>query len=354
MNVSLITVGDPDNVTGGYLYHRRMAEAAPHHGADLSFVSLSVTLPPLATLEGLRKVRQASSADVIVIDSLAARHTGLGLRQVPARVALVAMVHQPPGGIGGSALNHRLRAWLDLIAYRQVQRVLVASETLKKAIEANLVSNCDVVVAPPGKNLLPPTPGVDDDLRESRAIAVLCVANWLPHKGVLDALEATARLSPNAVTLHLVGDEQNDGAYARKVRSRILKPDLRDRVVTHGLVPAGDLAALYRGSDVFLLPSHTESYGTVYAEAMSAGLPVVGYEAGNLPNLAEHGREGLIAPKGRVDILARFLQRLAEDREDRTIMGEAARRKAQSFPTWDQTATRFFDALRETLLARTA
>ena len=43
---------------------------------------------------------------------------------------------------------------------------------------------------------------------------------------------------------------------------------------------------LYRSADVFVLPSYREPYGTVYGEAMAAGLPVVGWRAGNLPNLA--------------------------------------------------------------------
>ena len=58
------------------------------------------------------------------------------------------------------------------------------------------------------------------------------------------------------------------------------------------------MAALYRDADVFVLPSLREPYGTVYGEAMAAGLPVVGWRAGNLPHLAGHGREGLLVEPG--------------------------------------------------------
>ena len=45
--VSLVTLGSPEQLTGGYLYHRRMAEAAPDHDARVKFVSARWTRNPL-------------------------------------------------------------------------------------------------------------------------------------------------------------------------------------------------------------------------------------------------------------------------------------------------------------------
>jgi hypothetical protein len=47
LSVSLITLGDPGQLTGGYLYHRRMAEAAAAHNVRLRFVSFpALPFPP--------------------------------------------------------------------------------------------------------------------------------------------------------------------------------------------------------------------------------------------------------------------------------------------------------------------
>ena len=78
---------------------------------------------------------------------------------------------------------------------------------------------------------------------------------------------------------------------------------------------------------------------------MAAGLPVVGWRAGNLPHLAEHGREGLLAEPGDVDALAAALARLAGDDDLRRAMAAAAGPAAR--PTWAQSAALFFAALRE-------
>jgi glycosyltransferase involved in cell wall biosynthesis len=107
------------------------------------------------------------------------------------------------------------------------------------------------------------------------------------------------------------------------------------------------VAAFYRDADVFVLPSLREPYGTVYGEAMAAGLPVVGWRAGNLPHLATHDREGLILEPGDSQGLSRALERLATDQPHRHRLAAAAARRAQTFPTWAQTAERFFGELRE-------
>src|SRR4029450_12147456 len=104
-------------------------------------------------------------------------------------------------------------------------------------------------------------------------------------------------------------DDRADPGYGARVRARLARPDLAGRVVVHGPLPAARVAALYPAGDVLALPSLREPYGTVWGEAMAAGLPVVGWRAGNLPHLATDGREGLLANPGDVAGLRRALGR---------------------------------------------
>ncbi len=134
------------------------------------------------------------------------------------------------------------------------------------------------------------------DLRAGRKAALLSVGNWVARKGLLDLLEAVAALPADLVTLHLVGDTDAEPAYAAQVRIRLAAPDLVDRVVVHGQCSPEEVAGFYRAADMFALASLREPYGTVYGEAMAAGLPVVGWDAGNLPHLARDGVEGRVLP----------------------------------------------------------
>jgi glycosyltransferase involved in cell wall biosynthesis len=180
-------------------------------------------------------------------------------------------------------------------------------------------------------------------------MAAVCVANWLPSKGIVELLEAVSGLPDDVVTLHLVGDTATRGGYAGRVHERIERADLRDRVVVHGLIEPAAVHQMYQTVDAFVLPSFFETYGTVWGEAMAAGLPVVGWQAGNLPFLADHGRDGVLVPVGDVRALGRAIEWLARDSALRARLGRAAYIHAAARPTWDETAARFFAIIHEVL-----
>jgi glycosyltransferase involved in cell wall biosynthesis len=349
--VALLTLGDPARVSGGHLYHRRMAEAAPRHGARIAFLSFPERPFPLAAAAGpglLRRAR-ACGAHVLLLDSLAAPLAApwLGLRRPALPVA--AILHQPPGGVDHGPARARLRAPLDRLAYRQARLLLVVSELLAQQVAAQGFARGRVRVVPPGRDVAAAPPGATTDLRNGHRAAFLCVANWLEHKGILELLEAFARLPAGAGVLHLAGDEQVAPAYAARVAARLARPDLSGRVVRHGQLPREGVAALYASADVFVLPALRESYGTVWGEAAAFGLPVVGWRAGNLPHLVDHRKEGLMPAPGDADALAGALLELAGDEELRLRLGRSARDRALARPTWDESAAAFFTALRDIL-----
>jgi glycosyltransferase involved in cell wall biosynthesis len=345
LSVSLITLGDPNTLTGGYLYHRRLAELAPRHGAQLVFASFPGWPFPFPVLSGPRLLRVLSvqRPDVVVLDSIATAFLAPWMAAV--RGPVLAMVHQPPGGIDHGPVQRLAQAVLDRAAYRHVERVLVASQLLADQFSAQGFAD-KLVVIPPGRDVAPAAGGRQRDLHAGARAALLCVGNWVARKGILQALDAFARLPAGLARLHLVGDEQADPRYAARVRRRLARSDLAGRVECHGRLRREEVAALYRDADVFVLPSVREPYGTVYGEAMAAGLPVVGWRAGNLPFLADHGREGLLVGPGDVAGLALALRTLAEDGELRARLAAAARRRAATFLTWEQTAERFFAEVR--------
>ncbi len=346
---ALLTLGDPGRLTGGYLYHRRIAALAPRYGVRLEFVSFPERPFPLAAVDARRVLRQAHrrGAQVLVLDSIAAAYLGpwLALRDLDR--PLVAMLHQPPGGIDHGPLRRAVQARLDRLAYARASRLLVASESLAAQLVAAGMPRGLIEVVSPGRDVAAAPAAPARDLRQGRRAAFLCVGNWVPRKGIHDLLAAFARVPADAGTLHLVGDDRADARYAAWVRRRLAQPDLAGRVVVHGPVAAEEVAAFYAAADVFVLPSVIEPYGTVYGEAMALGLPVVGWRSGNLPYLAADGEEGLLLPPGDVAGLARALELLSRDEGLRRRLGVAARRRALAWATWDESAAAFCRAVRE-------
>jgi glycosyltransferase involved in cell wall biosynthesis len=346
--VSLVTLGDPGTLTGGYLYHQRIAALAPRFDARIRFVSVPAAPFPLPVVAGPWVLRRLARQrpDVLLLDSIAAGYLGPWLPARWPRTPVVAILHQPPGGIDHGRFRTAAQAALDRWAYRCASRLLAASATLAEDLRAAGLPPARLRVVPPGRDVAasPGTP--PGDLRRGRRAALLSVGNWVARKGLLDLLEAVSRLPDQAVTLHLVGDPDAEPAYAARVRARLAAPDLAGRVLVHGPLPVTQVAAFYAAADVFALASSREPYGTVYGEAMAAGLPVVGYAAGNLPHLARDGEEGLVVPPGDVAALTAALRRMVDDEALRARLGDAAARKASTFPTWEATAAELFGELR--------
>ena len=104
---------------------------------------------------------------------------------------------------------------------------------------------------------------------------------------------------------------------------------MAERVVFAGW--RDDIQALLRAMDIFAFPSLNEGMGKALVEAMYVGLPSVATAVGGVPELIEHGVEGLLVPARHPGKLASALEELARDEEKRRILGAAARQRAQAY-----------------------
>lgn len=314
------------------MYNRHMADAASLHGARLDLVET----------RGLRALQRAEGQ--IVIDSLVAWR--LAAERTPDRRPLAALVHQVPGGVSGPRLLRSLRRIADLALYRRCDLLIAASDSLAAELVSSGTPSSRIRVVPPGSDLAAPG-GAAKDLRQGRRLAVLNVANWTPNKGILELLDAVEPLAEADLRLHLVGSPTMDGRYAHRVAERLQDPGLAGKVVAHGPVAKAEMAAFYAGADVVVLTSRVEGYGTVVAEALSAGVPVVAWESGNMANLFEDGREGFVLAPGDIEGVTAALGGLAGDEDLLTKMRSSAERRGGELPTWEQSARLFYEALDE-------
>jgi glycosyltransferase involved in cell wall biosynthesis len=146
-----------------------------------------------------------------------------------------------------------------------------------------------------------------------------------PRKGPLDLVQAAPlirRHEPNARVV-IVGDEPFglNRAYADQV--------IASAEIEH--YPWSDNApGLMRHLDVLVLPSYEEPAGTVLAEAMAVGTPVVATRVDGLPEVVEDGVTGRLVPPGDPQALADAVIDVLGRRAD---MSEAAREHATRFHT---------------------
>jgi glycosyltransferase involved in cell wall biosynthesis len=118
-----------------------------------------------------------------------------------------------------------------------------------------------------------------------------------------------------------------------------------------GIVPPGEMDAYYAASDIFVLPSmFQETFGLVLLEAFSAGLPVIAFRSGGIPELVEDRSNGIIVPQGDEEGLYRSMKELMMDPELRDRLAGAAERVPAGFP-WENTVDRL-EAIYHDVLSR--
>jgi glycosyltransferase involved in cell wall biosynthesis len=150
------------------------------------------------------------------------------------------------------------------------------------------------------------------------------VGRLVPRKGALELVKAAPaiRAARREVRVVIVGDdpyEDEESSYAAAVRASS-KVDHVGRVAE----AAGILGHL----DVLVLPSRQEPFGTVVAEAMAAGVPVVATRVDGLPELVVDGVTGALVEPGDTAALAVAVLQVLERRDE---MGAAARERAARF-----------------------
>jgi glycosyltransferase involved in cell wall biosynthesis len=89
-----------------------------------------------------------------------------------------------------------------------------------------------------------------------------------------------------------------------------------------------ELVELLSASDLFLMPSQSESFGLSALEAMSCGVPVVSSSVGGLPELNVHGETGYIAEIGDVERMAKYAIELLTNDTRREMFAKAGRKRA--------------------------
>lgn len=99
-----------------------------------------------------------------------------------------------------------------------------------------------------------------------------------------------------------------------------------DHITFTGGVPHEKIAAYLETGDIFIFPSHYESFGIVCTEAMAAGKAVIGSKNGGMVEILDNGNCGLMTEINSVEI-AKNISRLILDSELRSRLGELARER---------------------------
>jgi glycosyltransferase involved in cell wall biosynthesis len=231
---------------------------------------------------------------------------------------------------------HRLLAPLTRWIWRRANRVVAVCESLGQ-LALHTLPDLRYAVVPNGVDLTLFHPADPATRFPSKRIRCLAVARLIERKGVGDLLRALALLERGRFELEIVGG----GADEQVLRDLATQLGVGQDVRFLGPLSRAKVAERYREADLFTLPSSAEAFGNVFAEALASGLPIVGSATGGIPDLVEHGSNGLLVPPGDVHALAGAIRYLADDPELRAEMSIRNRSKAEATLEWAQVTRRY-------------
>jgi N-acetyl-alpha-D-glucosaminyl L-malate synthase BshA len=152
------------------------------------------------------------------------------------------------------------------------------------------------------------------------------VSNFREVKRVKDVIRVFARIRrAMPATLLMIGDGPEREDAEKEARDLEVANDVRF------LGRIDSVASLLQASDLFLLPSQTESFGLAALEAMACGCPVVATRAGGIPEVIDDGLSGILEPVGSVEAMGRRAIELLRNRAAHATMREAAIAKAHQY-----------------------
>ncbi len=153
-------------------------------------------------------------------------------------------------------------------------------------------------------------------------------------------VEAFAKLAKNYPDWHVElwgGGNDSKTSYVMELQNQIHRYRLENQVFIKG--ESNHIIDQYEHSDIFCFPSANEGFPLAMTEAMSAGLPVVGFKnCTAVAELIDNGKTGILVDDG-AEALAQGLKILMDDRGRRIKIGEAARAAMEKFSpeiVWDK------------------
>jgi glycosyltransferase involved in cell wall biosynthesis len=216
---------------------------------------------------------------------------------------------------------------LEAAAYRQMTHIFTFGDYVRRnLIEHYGVPAAHVTAVGSGMGSIRPYRGPKD----YRAAQLLFVAkHYFEQKGgrlVLDAFRVIARQRPEA-RLTVVGAEPPRDHAVPMPNVEFLP-----------YVPWAQLERLFREATLLVQPMLNDPWGQVYLEALLSRAPVVGLARNGLPEIAGHGRYGVLVDEPRADALAAAVLSALDEPQRLAAMALAGQQHVLETYSWDRVA----------------
>ena len=239
---------------------------------------------------------------------------------VTARRLGLRRVVSPRGMLDGWAMSYH--SWKKRLAWHAYQErdlrsanAFCATSKLEAEAIRNLGLAQPIAIIPNGVDV----PTFEERRPRSVDRVVLFLSRLHEKKGVLDLIAAWASAPRPGWRLVIAGPDE--GGYRRVLEDAVARAGVMTSVTFAGAVAGQAKHALLRDAEVFVLPSYSENFGIVVAEALAYGVPVITTHATPWEELSDHNC-GWWIPTGTEALKGALMLAMALSSEERRSMGQ--------------------------------
>lgn len=247
--------------------------------------------------------------------------------------------------------HHRLRKQAAWKLYQH--RDLLSCTSLHATSEAEAVQfrrlglNQPVIILPNGVSL-PESQHQQHVDNQSTKREVVFLSRIHPKKGLLNLITAWKQVARDGWQLRIVGSDE--GGHRREIENAVTENALQGSVMVSDPVYSEEKWDLLRNADVMVLPSFSENFGIVVAEALAVGTPVITTTGTPWSKLQEHRCGWYVEPTSE-GIAASLSTAMSSSREELAAMGDRGRRWVRQEFQWSEIGHRMLQSY-EWLLSR--
>ncbi|MCS7124306.1 MAG: glycosyltransferase family 4 protein [Candidatus Bathyarchaeota archaeon] len=270
-----------------------------------------------------------------------------------------ALKHEPFLGLNGNekivrSFNSLLRFFEHKLLERSDKIIAVSTHTKMELLEHYDVSANKVHVIYNGVdiNKFKPTDEKDKVKREMGFVddkVVLYVGRLYRRKGLRTLLKAVPFILRKIKDVKFVISGKGFRNEEKELRVLASKLKVEKNVFFLGYTPDDKLPKLYQAAEVFVLPSVYEGMPFTLLEALASGLPVVATNVGGIPEVVNHGENGLLVKSQDLQGLVEGILYLLENPDFAHEMGLSGRKTVEKNFSWQKVARQVLEVYNEVL-----
>jgi glycosyltransferase involved in cell wall biosynthesis len=311
MNISFLIPGSEQDISGGHIYNRAIAQAINQgeHRCTIIYASSKDEF-----IEQLEKTHE-----VLLIDAWGLHDIEPHTLEQPFHL----MVHHP------LALDTTVEGdpEKENIFWNKAQSIIVTGEEVETYVRAKTKTPIHLV-----------EPGIDVSFQRKSYPKypkyLVGLGSFIERKGDLLLLDVL-KLLPNEVVIHRYGPTF-DKVFLQRLKTEIAQNNLEDRFIIHGEISHEEKLKVLQTADLMLFPSLYESYGMAIQESLAFGVPVL---MSDLPHLrGRFGLHGVAYLPNEGAEWAKKIKNLLDKSQDYSYLCSTFTNYSTSWPVWGKQA----------------